>query len=325
VSNSEAPKVFLSHSWADKEKVRPLAERLHTDGIDVWFDEWEIRAGDSLVQKIDEGLQGCEVFLVAISEQSVNSRWVREEMSSAIVRRIEERTRLIPIRVDSTPLPTVINHLIWIPLEPLDDAVRKIEKEVFGISNKPPIGKRPDYIEQGLARQQNSIAGLGPEASAVLRELVKQARQGEDLFWIYVNSHLLQDVVGLDEIEIEDALDVLNERGLIEFLREGSASALVRPRPRAWIYVADDLDIDLTKAMQRVAACAVSQGRADIATLERETGLPFEPLKTAVFVLGELDLIDVFHGGFGNRPYNFVYVTATRKTREWVKRQEHKL
>ena len=37
--------VFLSHRAKHKTVVRPLAERLRTDGVKVWFDEWEIMPG----------------------------------------------------------------------------------------------------------------------------------------------------------------------------------------------------------------------------------------------------------------------------------------
>jgi len=49
--------LFLSHSAKDKEVVRPVAERLRADGLRVWFDEWEIKPGDSIPAKrfpIDE-------------------------------------------------------------------------------------------------------------------------------------------------------------------------------------------------------------------------------------------------------------------------------
>lgn len=49
--------VFLSHSEKDKAVVRPLAERLRNDGLKVWFDEWEIKPGDSIQAKIKEGLE----------------------------------------------------------------------------------------------------------------------------------------------------------------------------------------------------------------------------------------------------------------------------
>ena len=45
--------VFLSHSSKDKAVVRPLAERLRKDGLKVWFDEREIKPGDSIPAKIE--------------------------------------------------------------------------------------------------------------------------------------------------------------------------------------------------------------------------------------------------------------------------------
>jgi hypothetical protein len=47
--------VFLSHSSKDKDIVRALAERLRADGMRVWFDEWELRAGDSSRRRSGKG------------------------------------------------------------------------------------------------------------------------------------------------------------------------------------------------------------------------------------------------------------------------------
>ena len=49
--------VFLTHSAKDKAVVRAVAERLRKDGLEVWFDEWEIRPGDSFPAKIEDGLE----------------------------------------------------------------------------------------------------------------------------------------------------------------------------------------------------------------------------------------------------------------------------
>ena len=44
------PKAFLSHASEDKDRfVQGLAERLRVAGVDAWFDEWEIKGGDSLL------------------------------------------------------------------------------------------------------------------------------------------------------------------------------------------------------------------------------------------------------------------------------------
>jgi hypothetical protein len=49
--------VFLSHSAKDKAVVRPLAARLKKDGVRVWLDEEQIKPGDSIPAKIEEGLE----------------------------------------------------------------------------------------------------------------------------------------------------------------------------------------------------------------------------------------------------------------------------
>ena len=57
--------VFLSHSAKDKAPVRVVAERLRADGLRVWFDEWVLKAGDSIPSKIEEGLEHSRCSLVS--------------------------------------------------------------------------------------------------------------------------------------------------------------------------------------------------------------------------------------------------------------------
>ncbi len=317
-----APKLFFSHSSLDKAIVRPLAEELRANGVDVWFDEWEMGPGDSLVQKISDGLAACDVFLVAISRNSLDSQWVREELSSAVIRRIEEQTRLIPLRLDDAPLPAVINHLFYVRIPPPDQALRDLLKAIFGISDKPPIGTVPAFVREGIERRDATIAGLSPEATALLREVVRQARHQEVPFWAYLSVDDLQLRIGLDDTDMADAIDVLRERGLLRAEREGGMTSLIRPHPRAWSYVAEDLGYDLRGAMLRVARAVVAHNEISGPDLERETELPIEQLQTAAFVLKALRLVEMFGEGLGaGRPYGFVHVSATRRTREWVRQQ----
>ncbi len=53
---SEKPKIFICHSSKDKSFVRELVQRLAQDGIETWFDELEIRIGESIHEKINDGL-----------------------------------------------------------------------------------------------------------------------------------------------------------------------------------------------------------------------------------------------------------------------------
>jgi hypothetical protein len=103
---SEPKNAFLSYSHSDKEFAESLARALRENGVDVWFDAWEIRAGDSIVQKIfAHGLQSCDVFLIVLSEASVHSSWVRQELDAAVVQRIEGVTRIIPVVKETCEIP----------------------------------------------------------------------------------------------------------------------------------------------------------------------------------------------------------------------------
>ena len=49
--------VFISHSEKDKPAARELAERLRRDGLKAWLNDWEIKPGDAILRKIQEGLE----------------------------------------------------------------------------------------------------------------------------------------------------------------------------------------------------------------------------------------------------------------------------
>ena len=63
------PDFFISHASEDKDEVaRPLALELRKHGFNVWFDEFELRVGDSLTKKINAGLARSRFGVVVLSE-----------------------------------------------------------------------------------------------------------------------------------------------------------------------------------------------------------------------------------------------------------------
>lgn len=60
--------VFISHASEDKAEIaRPLAESLARAGLRVWLDEFELQLGDSLREKIDQGLSLSRFGVVVLS------------------------------------------------------------------------------------------------------------------------------------------------------------------------------------------------------------------------------------------------------------------
>lgn len=119
--------IFLSHNHQDKDVATPLAARLRLVGADVWLDDWEIKPGDSIVGKVNEALGLADTVLLLWSENAAHSRWVNSEMETAIARRLSDGSvRIIPVRLDDTELPALLQPLKWLWAEPVDRVVCEI-------------------------------------------------------------------------------------------------------------------------------------------------------------------------------------------------------
>ena len=99
-------KIFLSHSSKDNNFVEELAKKLSADGYSVWYDEWEIKVGDSIVQKINEGISESDFLIVVLSKNSVNSKWVKEELNVSTLKNIQSNgVFILPILLDNCKIP----------------------------------------------------------------------------------------------------------------------------------------------------------------------------------------------------------------------------
>lgn len=102
-SGEEAYDVFISHASEDKDTiVRSLAGALVDQGLKVWYDEFTLRIGDSLRQKIDRGLVTSRVGLVVLSPAFVAKGWTNYELDGIVSRTISGEQILLPIWHDIT-------------------------------------------------------------------------------------------------------------------------------------------------------------------------------------------------------------------------------
>ncbi|MEA3387120.1 MAG: DUF1883 domain-containing protein [Patescibacteria group bacterium] len=97
-SNSQVHDVFISHASEDKDEiVRPLADALTKEGLNVWYDEFTLRIGDSLRQKIDQGLANSKVGLVVLSSDFISKGWTNYELDGIVTRTVSGEQILLPI------------------------------------------------------------------------------------------------------------------------------------------------------------------------------------------------------------------------------------
>jgi hypothetical protein len=97
-SGGETHDVFISHASEDKDDfVRPLANALIQQGLNVWYDEMTLRIGDSLRQKIDKGLANSRVGLVVLSPSFIKKGWTNYELDGIVTRTVSGEQVLLPI------------------------------------------------------------------------------------------------------------------------------------------------------------------------------------------------------------------------------------
>jgi hypothetical protein len=110
-------RVFVSHSYQDKDIAARISTALKDADFNVWFDAWELQAGDSIATKLREGLRASDFLLVLLSPESVSSRWVREEMALALSSELRQRAiTVVPVILRDCDIPDKLRDLTAIDL-----------------------------------------------------------------------------------------------------------------------------------------------------------------------------------------------------------------
>src|SRR5580700_7100444 len=115
--------VFLSHASQDAEAAKRICDALRAAGIEVWFDQSELRGGDVWDRQIRQQIHDCRLFLpiVSANTEARVEGYFRREWKLAVDRThdLSERVAfLVPIVIDSTSetkadVPDAFRHVQW--------------------------------------------------------------------------------------------------------------------------------------------------------------------------------------------------------------------
>jgi len=163
--------VFLSYASQDAEPAQRIAEALRAAGVEVWFDQSELRGGDVWDQTIRKQIRACALFIPVISRHTHERQegYFRLEWKLAVDRsNLISATRpfLVPVVIDDTPeddeeVPEKIREVHWTRL-PAGEApaalVERIQRLLLG--DAAPSSERA--INPGHAFPSSAPASSGP-------------------------------------------------------------------------------------------------------------------------------------------------------------------
>jgi hypothetical protein len=212
-----APKVFLSHASDDKDRfVMGFARQLRESGVDVWLDQWEMKPGDSLVDKIfEEGLKDARAVIIVLSTISVQKPWVREELNASVVNRISRGTKLIPVVIDECDVPESLRSTVWQKVDRLDDysqSLQRILSAIFETNDKPAIGKTPARF----SGTEPLISGLTRVDDLVLREIAHLQIEQNNGLVTFDQICAEPTLTEIPQQELLDSLEILGQKYLIK-------------------------------------------------------------------------------------------------------------
>jgi hypothetical protein len=131
---------FISYSTKDQD----FADRLHADlqnrGVRCWFAPHDVRAGRKLREQIDEAIRVFDRLLLMLSDNSMNSEWVKNEIANARQKELNEKRQvLFPISL--VPFAK-IREWINFDSDTLDSFRRLGPRAESAVEPAAPVGHR---------------------------------------------------------------------------------------------------------------------------------------------------------------------------------------
>ncbi len=177
-SPAPAGAVFLSYAREDSEPAKRIADALRAFGVEVWFDQSELRGGDTWDQKIRTQIKTCALFVPLISQRTEERTegYFRREWKLAVERTHDMaagRAFIVPIVIDATresdaAVPEEFMRYQWTRLPqgvPSPDFVTQVRR-LLESPKKPTSAARPSGAPSEVSSRETAGHGAArPQAS----------------------------------------------------------------------------------------------------------------------------------------------------------------
>ena len=104
--------VFIGYTTSDKKFSEQIATGLKQAGINVWYSPWEIKVGDSIIEKVTKALSKNDYFLIILSPDAIRSEWLKKELNISVIQQLNKQSiTILPVLYKQCQLPDIISDL----------------------------------------------------------------------------------------------------------------------------------------------------------------------------------------------------------------------
>jgi tetratricopeptide (TPR) repeat protein len=198
ISMAKSYDVFISYSGPDRPQAEALAQGLKSHGVEVFLDQWEIRFGDNIIQKLQEGLNSARFYLVIFGETPERS-WAAAEREALMTQAIATRRRVIPIKIGDSVIPPEFQSRQYIELKQgllgIERAVDSIVEVMAQAAEPPPRIHETiaDYLELNPDRLRGDLLEARARAELILAESKRLDNKGQEALALFSLGRIAQE------------------------------------------------------------------------------------------------------------------------------------
>ena len=173
--------IFLSHSGVDTEFASWLYSKLISANLTVWYDEYELLIGDSIIHRIEVGLTSSTFVVVVLSKAAISSNWVKAELEPKILQQIEgDSITVLPVVIDDVDIGKSSPFLkgkkfIRFPPQGSDETFRELLRSIEGHLERQGIGKAAQSESQPAPQNPFGLrGGVEPDRFIIPESLIEE-------------------------------------------------------------------------------------------------------------------------------------------------------
>ena len=139
--------VFISNASKDRDWVNSLVEALSNKGLCVWYDETNIKPGDSILGELEEGLRDSKYIVMLLTPDTVNSNWAAAELGAALAM----KKILIPIVSEDMlieDLPGPVRSRRFLRKGDPNSTAEEIARSIISVPQENKSGKMKSVLAE---------------------------------------------------------------------------------------------------------------------------------------------------------------------------------